>query len=494
MLFPVLLAYPDIEALTFGLGVKTTGTLVLLSIGILLIAAYVPWFRRIVFHPDGQELINAVLGGSKLYLFPLYFSPLRMRLLRDFRARLHDHPRLRQWSQKNYIAPEIHSESLSENIPYQQMLQHILDRGQGTLWLVQSKTGYGKSALVEQWTQQLLLENKTPFLLSSPGVGQLYTELKLTLEQWGDLRTQEDQVQSMLWAGGFVIILDGLDEGQIATEAQDFIRSVLNRNIIILCSDNTYEWDNIAPHIIRLRPFETAQWETLGLSHSSIEELKQNQLLYKACGNPYTALQLKTFVDKNNKLPSFRSELYQLAKEQFFNTAQEKGYLHADRILAQAAWTALKNNDSSSNLPSDLESIALECDIFRITHKQFVFHAPGLQRYLAAFHLYHHQNKSEELLKPLFEDKPSWAYSTEAADTFRYWAEYNAIELIQSKAINFDKYEDFIRGLIKTSNVPTLLEGVCLDALTFEKNGLLKLSEKFKEEISSFKRSKLWSP
>jgi hypothetical protein len=312
---------------------------------LVLLASRSSAIRRVILHPKGSALIGVVVGKF-LVIDPLihFVRRVRLALFRDYRHELGNAALLVEWRQREYVPPRVHAAANDlpepdaarpEDERWQVTLRFLLRHGQGRLWLVQGPSGLGKTALLEKWTEQAVCWGETPLLVRLGSDSRPEEETAVLMAQYGDIHVTPAAAVDLLVAGGFVILLDGLNEERRPDALRELVRRVVRRNVVVLTSQSDPRWDSMVPtRRIVLKPFGRGELLKL-MDERSVDAITADRALSRVAELPHTARLLADFVQSTGRTPSSVLEVYATLRDRLADSAAP---------LERLAWTLFKTN------------------------------------------------------------------------------------------------------------------------------------------------------
>jgi len=332
---------------TFWLRPYIYGFLVVLSVNLALIlgAIYSAWARRLALDPT----VRAFLGvGLFKYILtePLlvHVPAVRNALFRDYRLHLvAKHPLLSQWGKRQYIAPRISCAGLGEpgidgempalrskelpsfeeRIPdapsdiYRDLLKALVKQTGPSrpVWLVQGPSGLGKSAFLQQVALGALGQGLSPLFVPLGGGQKPEDEVATLMSEYGDMNVDSKIASDMVDGGGFVILLDALNEDRTPAETLNFVRRARKRNVILVSSQYAPSWPSSVPlKHLDLAPFGPAQLKKI-LPQVWVDRILDSPHLSEVAALPITALLLGAYVSRQGSLPPSDFAIYTNLRE-----------------------------------------------------------------------------------------------------------------------------------------------------------------------------------
>jgi hypothetical protein len=301
------------RAIYAGLGVVALNFMLLL--GAMRFAA----LRKVVLNPAAANVAGLVVAK---YLVTdqviRHVRMVRLALFRDYRRRLSDSVALR-WQDRLYVAPQVEVAGCVQagavrwaaEPAWRQVFRVILGQPRRRLWLVEGPSGLGKTALLEQWLAMALEIGATPLLISLRGSSPAIHEAAVLLSQHGDVKISDELALSLVESGGFVLLLDGLNEDGSPEATRDFVRIVSRNNLVVLTSQFDPRWEaSITTCRISLKPFGREQLVQL-LDPSWADRILASATLSSEVARlPVTAKLLAQCIRKQGILPRARLDIY----------------------------------------------------------------------------------------------------------------------------------------------------------------------------------------
>ena len=426
-------------------GIVVPLSVVFFNMGAVLLAIPWSWCRWFILHPVGSAALGLIVG-KYVVTYPLLrlVRPIRLGLFREYRRQLRDSPAIREWQQRMYVPPSVHLPAAeqqpagSDTEQWQHALTTILSQPTRRLWLVQGKSGLGKTALLEQWLRYALTLGKTPLLIALGSEVSAQEEARALVAQYGDVEVKPEVAFDLLTGGGFVILLDGFNEDRTPTQTREFVRQVAKRNHVIMTSQIDPHWDRILEiERIELEPFGPKQLKQL-LTPTWVDQLLAAKHFADLAQLPYTAQLLAIFINTNQKLPELRLDIYRDLRK---NLDADSQILN----LEELAWTLFTQNAKSftveTKIPEDLCSMAVRDGILTRVSEAYRFRHERIHRYFVACYL---DRQDEQSLEKWHENIASGLGRDYWADVLELWGELYA-ERASTNHVAIPLYYDFLR-------------------------------------------------
>ena len=210
------------------------------NFALVILAIPVTWVRTVILHPVGSAVIGLIVGKYLIIDFLTRFVyPIKMAMFKDYRKNLKTAPALKEWGKRLYIPPHIQIPEQASSIheqdedEWKKVFETILTKPKKRLWLVLGKSGLGKTALMEKWTDYALTLKKTPVLVPLGSDLSTQEEVAASMAQYGDIDVKPEVAFGLLKGGGFVILLDGFNEDHNPGKTREFVRQVSKRNHVV---------------------------------------------------------------------------------------------------------------------------------------------------------------------------------------------------------------------------------------------------------------------
>lgn len=214
------------------------------------------------------------------------------------------------------------------------------------------------------------------------------------LEKYGGL-TDADLNSRFLMKGGFLILIDGLNEVGEKTlgETNSFVDKLRRVNYFCMSSQVTFpDFEGIEKrelHVLdqeRIRKLIRARLDE-GKADSIINLLDADT--YKLYGVPQDLEFAIELVSKNNPLPLTRTELYEATLKPVFDSWKESGQSNYEDLLCHRAYEMLSSRSESFDrkenaLPDEIRNDLLENKFLIRRSGQFHFRHDLIRAYLAA--------------------------------------------------------------------------------------------------------------
>lgn len=338
---------------------------ILLNVFFVGLATQFAWARRFVLDPLGANIIGLIVGKYLIINALIRFvPPIRRALFRDYRRDLLKAPALAEWrSQRKYVPPAITfgAAELDEDSDWPKWriaIDYMLRSPEKGVWLVVGQSGLGKTALLENWTNAVLDAGKTPLLIRLNSNLSASAEATALMNQYGGIpylssKTGDVELADrLLGEGGFVILLDALNEDATPDSTARFVRRMLGRNLIVLTSQFKPVkpgWRNVKFLPVTLEPFGPWQLGQL-LPGGWLSDVLKADYLGNVIRLPETSKLLARYIEANHKLPPSLLAIYEdlcapiIGKSKMLN-------------LEQVAWQCFCTNtdqfDPSDAVPAD---------------------------------------------------------------------------------------------------------------------------------------------
>jgi hypothetical protein len=419
---------------------------VLLNLLLFLGATRIRWLRTVALHPVGSAVFGLVLGKYLLTDWMIRFvRPLKLAMFSDYRRRLLASEAIARWQARPdpYVPPAVELAppgAPAEGDPesaWERVFRTLLDSPRDRLWLVQGPSGLGKTALLEKWAGLALGTGRTPLLIALRR-GPAKQEAAALMSQLGDVDVKDEVAFDLVTGGGFVLLLDALNEDRMPEATRDFVRQAAKRNLVVLTSQFDPGWNDVVDvRRIELREFGEAQLRRL-LDAGRAAEILASRQLASIARLPVTANLLAQFVQRSGRLPADRLQIYDslvagLAEEPLLN-------------LQEKAWTLFRSNElefaSDSGLPAEICGAAVSTGaLTRRQGDRYRFSHEMVQRFLVAAYL----NRRER--RPLAD----WHHEIKAGLQRGHWIEVLDFwgEMWGARAVadprEIHGYEEFLR-------------------------------------------------
>jgi HEAT repeat protein len=371
-----------------------------LNVGLTLLAIPWPWARRVILHPIGSKIVGLIVGKYLLIDGLIRFvRPIRMGLFQDYRRHLRNAPVMQTWENGLYISQSIQiceltpGQSHDDSEDWKTVLQNLLKRPTGRLWLLAGKSGLGKTALLERWLYQSLQLDQTPLFIPlgsdlSPG-----QEAAAAMAQYGDIDVTPDAALHFLKEGRFVILLDGFNEDRQPGATREFVRQVVKRNHVIMSTQFDPQWQKVVDiSHITLKPFGRRQLLEM-LEKHWVDELLPAGHLTDLAELPHTAQLLATYIKDNQRIPTLRLDIYRNLRKKLESDTQVLN-------LEEIAWNLFKENRKlfrpDVNISKSFCDSAVDHGILTKTGDDYQFRHELIHRFFVASYLYRQDPKPLE--------------------------------------------------------------------------------------------------
>lgn len=414
-------------------------TCVLLNILAVVFSIWSPWARRIMFHPYGLPLVV----GKYIYIgFLLRFvKPVRRAFFKGYRRNSRNSAESVLWAKRSYIPPTINGKYTETK--WQLALKEILQGTPNHLFSVIGSSGLGKTALLEKWKIFALELGLTPFLVRLSTDLSPVEEIAAQVEQHGDLALDSITVFHLLKEGGFLILLDGLNEDSTPDRTREFVRQVVKRNIVVISSQTPLEgWDrylNIQPITInrfgrdQLIPLIGTEWADRLLATPSISDLAEL---------PHTAHLTSRYLQNNGHLPKIRLDIYRSLRSRLDEDGQMLN-------LELKGWEMYIDNtrvfESDEKTPKVLCDKAVESGILTRREGRYMFQHDRLHHFFVACYLV---RQDDQPLVKWFEQVRNGMGRAYWANVIEFLGEIYAERAVYSPN-DLNKYKRFILEVVK---------------------------------------------
>jgi hypothetical protein len=340
---PLLLSFRYEGFSSWRLAAAGVLSLLLLNVVLVLAATRIRWLRGAILSPLGSNLVGLVVG-KYLVIEPIirYVRPIRLAMFRDYRRHLASSPAVERWTEAEYIPPEVCVEDdtpmmQTEGEVFAGVFERICRAPKGRVWLVKGPSGLGKTALLENWVGLALQTGRTPLLMRLGPGGTAVGEATVATAQFGDIDLPEESIRALLEAGGFVLLLDGLNEDRNPSATRAFIRRTSSRNMVVATSQHDPGWGgDVHIESVQLGRFGREQLVHL-LAPEWVDRLLASDHLREAAGLPQTAQLVAAFIADLGRLPEAAVEVYEDLRERL-PAGTERLNLDA------AAWALFREN------------------------------------------------------------------------------------------------------------------------------------------------------
>jgi len=358
--------------------------LLFVNIGLVVTAVFSTWVRRLVLDPMFRTLMG--IGILRYFVTEpllIYVPPIRDALFRDYRLKLAGHPQIRQWESNRYILPCVtgvqpntHSlplkrsklteqtggetedeKSAKQSLSIETILDSLLCKGNSRqqIWLVEGPSGLGKSAFLQQIARVSLNRGMTPLFIPLGSEHTPDEEVAALMSEYGDMNVSIDTATNIVDGGGFVVLLDALNEDRQPTSTLKFVRKARKRNLVILSSQFPPNWpQNVPIERLDLSPFLREQLKDI-IPEGWLDLVLGASHLSAVIGLPITAMLLGRFILRYNKLPSSDFAIYSSLDDDL-NTNQALN-------LEQQAWNLFRTNDQQFKADAHLTEVFCEAAV-----------------------------------------------------------------------------------------------------------------------------------
>ncbi len=417
-------------------GVLLVVSVIVINAIMTLLAPYSKLVRRVILHP----LLVLPLYISKyifVYALIMLSRPVRIAFFRDYRKHVAAMaPELTRWSNKEieYIDPVVKinvkadgNQQFKKRDPtkplWREALDTIISHGENHVWLVNGPSGLGKSALLENWTIASLSLGCTPILIRLRDSETPVHDATATLYSYGDMPliaardAGVDKIGNILEAGGFLVLLDSLNEELIQGNTQKFVRRMAKKNIIIIASQYyPQDWDRMGLQAITLEPFDWEQIEKI-LPEGWFERVWNDEQLKMLARLPASAELLARYIRANNALPSSLLGIYEFL---CLPIADKSAFLN----LQEMAWQLFCRNedqfhDSNAIPKEELCEPAKAAGLLSIRQSKektlYKFNHDRIHSYLVARYLVRQDRRPLKEWSALTKSSHGWA------DVLEFW-------------------------------------------------------------------------
>ena len=337
-------------------------SVVLINLALVAAAVYSPWVRRVALDPT----IRAVVGlGVLKYLITepllIYVPKIRKALFRGYRKSVEAHPQLSKWDSSPYVVPLVSSPTLEAGPDHAGLPKNTDRRQSGAgplaggnpigdlvgdllikknsrrqLWLIEGQSGLGKSAFLQQIAREALRRGQTPLLLPLGSNSAPEQEVADLMSEYGEMKVSAATAMDIVDGGGFVILLDALNEDRQPQATLSFVRKARKRNLLLLTSQFAPSWPQSIPiERLNLAPFGREQLMRV-LPPEWVERVLGASHLSAVIGLPITAVLLGKYIEANQDLPASDFAIYSGLSERLENI----GLIN----LESKAWELFKSN------------------------------------------------------------------------------------------------------------------------------------------------------
>lgn len=451
---------------------------IFINVLLVLLAVRFRTIRWLILHPKGSRIISLYLGKYAIYdLLIHFFSPIRLAMFKQYRAELLDAPFIKSWkAEKTYIPPSININGLlvssSNNDEWIHAIEYILSYNQNTVWMLIGRSGLGKTALLEKWVEIILRKGNTPIFIRLGTEDSAITNCLTSVQHYGDVILNENDLLDIIKWGGFVVLLDGINEDNHSDQTIKFIKLIAKRNVIIVTGqDKPLGFREMNTKDVSLSPFGLQQMTSL-MGKEWAEASLNTPYLSEIIKLPQTAHLLALYIKKNNILPSFSLDIYaDLA------VIKEYQYSELVEILAVKAWDLFAKQeitfDPDNSFPINLCEATVGSGILTKTVSRYTFRHERIHRYFVAWYIFSRENI----------DIAFWNSKISKEQNKIYWAdviEYIGEMLVQQttrsstelKLLNQQKYHDYIAH-IKSFSFLIFKERVCPQFIYYLTNGII---------------------
>jgi len=318
--------------------IETAVSVFLINLALVVAAVYSSWARRLVLDPTVRTVLGVGIFRFLLTEPLLVYVPwVRSAIFRDYRLRFATHPQLKKWDEGQYIIPAVkiagpndpaadpandafksaspvlHMDaSDAEEIRIPRILEEVVARnraGDRSAWLIEGKSGLGKSSFLQQLARTALHKGLTPMLIPLGSEQTPDQEVVSLMAEWGDLKLSLDTAMNVLDGGGFIVLLDAFNEDLHQSATLKFVRSARKRNVVIITGQFAPKWDQLPMARIELEPFGPEQLRKI-MPEAWLERVVNAKHLSNVVGLPISAFLLATYIQRHNSLPASDYAIY----------------------------------------------------------------------------------------------------------------------------------------------------------------------------------------
>jgi hypothetical protein len=501
--FPGTVAYESGEFLMVGppkwhYVVAGIGIVIGFNLLLVLLATRVQWIRRVILNPVGAHVVGLVIGKYLLIDFLIQFvRPIKLAMFRQYRGELKQSPVVREWQKNEYIPPEIEVPGGDQEIHagrepgWRRAFKTLLKQPQKRIWLIQGESGLGKSALLEKWTDVALYLNQTPILIRLDSDLPAEEEAKAQIGQYGEIDVNADTSRNMLKGGGFVILLDGFNEDRNRGATLEFVRQLIQRNLVVMTTQPGYESElekKIDVQRLNLEPFGREQLLKVMDEHW-VDALLEAGQLAEIASLPQMALLLGEFIKDHNQLPEFRLDIYENLRRRFVKRVEERlGQSSLVVNFDEAAWQQFKDMKpffaANETVPKTICDAAVTEGILASAVEEQTQHYRFRHDLIRGFFVacYLDRRETDDLIKTLHQSV--WQELNPAEDerdnywrnVLDFWAEFYGRRACQDRE-KVAAYQSFLDQVGEFS--PTIFARLYIYANRLHQSGRLKLDEQF---------------
>jgi hypothetical protein len=420
------------------------GIALLLGFNLLMVLLSIPFskLRTFILHPIGANILGLVVGKYLIIDALIHFVKLiRLGFFRQYRKEFKKVSLIQKWYQTAYIAPRVQvpdgtRDSNGVVDTWQDILKRVLTGPKRRLWLIKGKSGLGKTALLENWAKLALELGETPIYIPLGSDLEPKKEVKALIEQYGDIDIKPDVVLDLLKRGGFLILMDGLNEDRTPDATREFVRQVYKRNHVIMSSQFDPGWEkSLRIEGIDLKPFGKEQLEAI-MATEWVDKLLESD--FKELAKlPHTAQLIGEYINERQILPALHLDIYRNLRKDFDRDSQAIN-------LEEKAWQMFTKNtklfQADDKMPAKLCEAAVKHGILTRQMEQYQFRHERVFRYFAACYLNRHDKKPLEEWHQQLEPRLGRNYW---ADTLELWGEMYAEAAVENQT----KEPDLIKFL-----------------------------------------------
>ena len=406
--------------------------------------------RSFVLHPS-RSLWGGLFVNKYLIVDVLirHFRWLRLGLFSEFRKKSLDHPELKKWKTEQYIPPNL---TVGKRIiPFGPDFIDAIPPP-GSAMIVLGPSGIGKSALVENIAITCMAKVKTVFILRFGRCENITKELVSQVRLYLDPNVSEQMAIDIVAAGGFMLLIDGLNEDTSPQETRDFIIKVIQNNQIVATSQGAIEWGIVPLREAQLEGFESKHLARL-FDQTTLEEINTNQSMKRWVSLPVMALNLRIYLNKNERLPECKAQLL----DHQLDSISEENSLDLKLALFRESWNLLKSPTESflpgAPMPEDrCEKIVKAGFLTVVTEKSSGNNLKGYRFRHAHFHAFcvarwieRNDLLQSEDFEGIFQSRPEYPWT----EIFEYLGELIAYGLASNSGQESTdtEYETLLFGI-----------------------------------------------
>ncbi len=208
---------------------------------LIVLAIYINWIRRVLFHIINSQVLGSDVGKYIVIvvdLIMLFVKPLRLAMFRKYRKTLCKNKKC------NLTSVSIkYSDNSTFTIYNKSTFDELVEKSYNCPLLITSMIENERTSVLKNWESYAASCGLTPIYIYLNDHQRPEEEAKQLMYDLGDIVVSPKRALEMLRSGGFLILLDGLNNEGLLKKAQTFVSQVSSTNSVIISIQTDVEWD-----------------------------------------------------------------------------------------------------------------------------------------------------------------------------------------------------------------------------------------------------------